>query len=67
MRERGVTASDLNEALDDVVAQWDDPKQRSIVITGRLNDGRLLTIFVAGSLPTVMPYTIKSVAWKDAR
>ena len=65
MKERAVTEGDLNEALDDVVSQWDDSKQRSIVINGRVSDGRFLTIFVAGSLPAVEPYTIKSVAWKD--
>ena len=65
MRQRGVTESDLDEALDHQVTSWDDPNKGSIVITGRTASNRVLKIFVAGSLPAQEPYRIKSLAWRD--
>lgn len=65
MAAREVLNYEVEGALENVVSMWDDPVNGSVVILGRVPDGRILKIAVVGRLPLGASLTIKTVAWRD--
>lgn len=63
MAERGIDRRQIEEALDDLLSEWDTP-QGAVQYLGRTADGRQLTVWiVAPGLSATRPI-VKSAAWR---
>ena len=64
MLERGVTISDIEFVLENYTTSftsgYDSTELRSM-----FPDGRVLKVWILGSIPLVEPVIIKSVAWME--
>jgi hypothetical protein len=64
MLERGVTASQIQLVID-APDNFRPGQPGTTVLSKRLENARILKVFVAGDFPLAVPTIIVTVAWKD--
>jgi hypothetical protein len=64
MLERGVTASQIQLVID-APDNFRPGQPGTTVLSKRLENARILKVFVAGDFPVNVPTIIVTVAWKD--
>jgi hypothetical protein len=64
MLERGVTASQIQLVID-APDNFRPGQPGTAVLSKRLENARILKVFVAGDFPVNVPTIIVTVAWKD--
>jgi hypothetical protein len=64
MLERGVTISDIEYVLDTFTTSF-TTGHGSTELRSMLPNGRVLKVWILGSIPLVEPVIIKSVAWME--
>ena len=64
MLERGVSASQIQLVID-APDNFRPGQPGTTVLSKRLENARILKVFVAGDFPVNVPTIIVTVAWKD--
>ena len=66
MRKRNIPEDAIVAVIEGPIMTWHDPKEGSMVLTGKDASGRDLLVWVVGDhWPMTGRLTIKSTAWKD--
>jgi len=66
MASRKVSEADVVAVVTQPQSTWHDPKEGSMVLTGRTASGRTLIVWVVGDRwPQSGTIRVKSTAWRD--